>query len=268
MSITIGNNAGRVIARDDSQKIYVGHNLGSITSADDLERERAVIERKIGECRELSPYEANFEEIKSWIRIYECKHRSQGSQGSHGGHDLLTTDTEIAKDSVGPLELVDVEDQRLIDAGKELRYFALSYPWGQAEQAKLKVGTLSQFKTKAGLERIKLPKTIRDAMVPTPRLGERYLWADVLCIIQDEATDKEAQLARMGAIYSNAVRTIVAGEGKDADAGLCRVNNSAANNPFASDNAVLSKQHPDDFKGSDWQSLLDSVWASRAWNYQ
>jgi hypothetical protein len=256
-----------VIVGDDSQKICVGHNLGSITSADDHEREKAVIERKIGECRELSPYQANFEEIKSWIRICECEHRSQGSQGSqgsHGGHDLLTTDTEIAKDTVGPLRLIDVEDQCVIGAGKELRYFALSYPWGQAEQVKLKVGTLSQFKTKAGLERIKLPKTIRDAMVLTSRLGERYLWADVLCIIQDEATNKEAQLARMGAIYSNAVLTIVAGKGKDADAGLCRVNNNAGNNPFASDNAVLSKQHPDNFKGSDWQSLLDSVWASRA----
>jgi len=51
-------------------------------------------------------------------------------------------------------------------------------------------------------------------------MGERYLWVDALCIIQDDSMDKEWQIARMGSIYSSAVFTIVAACGVDADAGL------------------------------------------------
>jgi hypothetical protein len=137
----------------------------------------------------------------------------------------------LSRGAKSPLRLIDVKDQCVIEAHTPLRYFALSYTWWQyVEQVKLKFGTLSQFMTKEGLAQEKLPKTIKDAMTLTSRLGERYLWVDVLCIIQDDTednSDKRIQMERMCTIYTNAILTIIAGEGKDADAGLSRVNDYA-----------------------------------------
>lgn len=64
-----------------------------------------------------------------------------------------------------------------------------------------------------------IPKTIRDAMFFVQRLGERYLWADMLCIVQDDE-QKLAEIANMGAIYAQASITIVASDGDNADDGL------------------------------------------------
>jgi Heterokaryon incompatibility protein (HET) len=41
------------------------------------------------------------------------------------------------------------------------------------------------------------------------RLGERYLWVDRLCIIQDDERDKLEQMSHMDRVYSLAILTIV-----------------------------------------------------------
>jgi hypothetical protein len=55
-----------------------------------------------------------------------------------------------------------------------------------------------------------LPKTIRDAINITQRLGMNYLWVDRLCIIQDDEADWKNEAAKIGSVYENAVFTIVA----------------------------------------------------------
>ncbi|KAF2116029.1 heterokaryon incompatibility protein-domain-containing protein [Lophiotrema nucula] len=56
-----------------------------------------------------------------------------------------------------------------------------------------------------------IPATIRDAIDVTRRAGQRYLWVDSLCIIQEERhPDNEANIARMSRIYGEALFTIVA----------------------------------------------------------
>lgn len=69
-------------------------------------------------------------------------------------------------------------------------------------------------------DRLDIPRPANDAMILCKEMGERYLWVDALCIIQDDSMDKEWQIARIGSIYSSAVFTIVAACGVDADAGL------------------------------------------------
>jgi len=49
-------------------------------------------------------------------------------------------------------------------------------------------------------------------------LGEKYLWVDSLCIIQDQ--DMGHELANIGAIYDRATLTIVEATAWDADDGL------------------------------------------------
>ena len=55
-----------------------------------------------------------------------------------------------------------------------------------------------------------LPRTIRDIVSVCRQLGQQYLWVDALCIIQDNAADKMAQIPRMADIYSGALLVISA----------------------------------------------------------
>ncbi|KXH43390.1 heterokaryon incompatibility protein [Colletotrichum salicis] len=63
------------------------------------------------------------------------------------------------------------------------RYATLSHCWGSAQFLQLKKATCEDFQR--GIELFKLPKTFREAIQVTRRLGVRYLWIDSLCIFQD-----------------------------------------------------------------------------------
>jgi hypothetical protein len=64
------------------------------------------------------------------------------------------------------------------------------------------------------------PRSIQETITFVSELGERYLWIDSLCIVQDDETVKHGQVMNMEAIYGNASFTIIAAGGEDADAGL------------------------------------------------
>jgi hypothetical protein len=65
-----------------------------------------------------------------------------------------------------------------------------------------------------------VPQTVKDAMELTQGLGERYLWVDALCIIQDDEDDRNRAIGAMDAIYSSAFVTIIAASGTDSNSGL------------------------------------------------
>lgn len=67
---------------------------------------------------------------------------------------------------------------------------------------------------------VQLPETIRDALRLLQRLGERYLWVDRLCIVQDDEENKLLHVLNMDTIFMNAYCTIVAADGTDATSGL------------------------------------------------
>jgi hypothetical protein len=70
-------------------------------------------------------------------------------------------------------------------------------------------------------ETVYIPTTIRDAIEVVRRVGQRYLWVDSLCIIQEENhPDNEANISRMGRIYGEALFTVVAADSLHADSGL------------------------------------------------
>ena len=70
--------------------------------------------------------------------------------------------------------------------------------------------------------RSELPTTINDAIDLVTNLGERYLWVDNLCLIQDDEVDIAAGVKMMNSIYQGSYLNIVAGSGRDANAGLPR----------------------------------------------
>ncbi|KAK4183448.1 HET-domain-containing protein [Podospora australis] len=85
-------------------------------------------------------------------------------------------------------------------------YLALSYVWG-AKQPMTTTDNIKEYTTN-GIPVDILPQTIRDAISVTHSLGQRYLWIDALCIIQDSDDDRNEQVGKMRYIYLNSFLTL------------------------------------------------------------
>lgn len=111
-----------------------------------------------------------------------------------------------------------------------------------------------------------IPLTIQDAIKVVKRIGQRYLWVDSLCIIQDEEdVDNKDNIDRMDRIYGEALLTIVAADSWSADAGIKGI--SSTRN--------ISKQIcASGIAGTAQVFLPISIsqnfqpWESRAWTFQ
>lgn len=103
-------------------------------------------------------------------------------------------------------------------------YVSLSYVWGQAAVVKVVKSNLDQLLRPGALEGseklVSLPKTVRHAMHLTRVLGERYLWVDSLCMVQDDEESQNEHLNRMASIYAYANAVIVPIDGKNAESGI------------------------------------------------
>ncbi|KAF4946285.1 hypothetical protein FGADI_11311 [Fusarium gaditjirri] len=123
--------------------------------------------------------------------------------------------------------VIDVKEHRIVYLLPTMRYVALSYVWGSSEKAgqsrferRLTRENLSQLQQPNSLGEISMPQTIKDAMYVTEQVGERFLWVDAFCIVQDDPADLGHQTARMDLIYSRALFTILAACGQDSTSGL------------------------------------------------
>jgi len=124
---------------------------------------------------------------------------------------------------VANLRVIDLEKHRLYPCSPEgVRYAALSYVWGDYTYAKLDNRTFKKYFVEGALspEKVNLPKAITDAMEVARGIGLQYLWVDALCIKQDDEGEKETQIGQMDRIYANAVVTIVAADGTNANSPL------------------------------------------------
>jgi hypothetical protein len=108
-----------------------------------------------------------------------------------------------------------------VEADVSTKYIALSYVWGGVSTVRLTQANVGIYMEPGAIQRVALPHTIRDAISWTVALGERYLWVDCLCIIQDLDSDRlNHVLGAMGHIYASAELTIVAANGSHANFGL------------------------------------------------
>ncbi|KAI9170654.1 hypothetical protein HJFPF1_00124 [Paramyrothecium foliicola] len=126
---------------------------------------------------QTSEGQADLEASRSWLSNCEKNH----------------TDSCITSYTVDiPLILVDVEKQRLVRGSSSDRYIALSYIWGAVPMLVARKDTFTSLTIEDSLHNIRhqLPKTISDAIYAAKMLGEKYLWVDSLCIIQDDEVNK------------------------------------------------------------------------------
>lgn len=107
---------------------------------------------------------------------------------------------------------------------------------------------------KYGLEILHFPKTIREAILATNRLGIRFLWIDALCILQDSDEDKLMQIRMMAKIYRNSFLTLIAACGNNVNEGFLY-----QDRPQKVPDARIPYRCPDGRIGSVWiAAVLDA----------
>ena len=167
------------------------------------------------------------------------------------------------------LRMIDVDQGCLVKMQEQCPYVTLSYVWGRDLQFKCTNSLLLSLEMKFGLLQHweQIPRTVQDAVNLVRLLGLRYLWVDSLCIVQDSQPDMQDQFPKMGQIYGNALLTIVAADGDDANTGLFNNSNTASRVGrqcvrYSKDLGLLIC--PPNLN----TVLKETRWASRGWTFQ
>ena len=177
--------------------------------------------------------------------------------------------------SLQVLRLVDVRDLSLTTfAVSEFRnggvpkYCALSYTWG-AKKQKLCLTRANAEELRMSEALQKSSQTILDAMRLVKQLRYRYLWVDVLCVVQDDEIDKALCISNMHAIFkASALNLLIMTDG-GADAGIPGISYPRATQLSAimsrGFNLLSTATQP--IIGRDWLHS-ESSYRSRAWTLQ
>jgi hypothetical protein len=218
--------------------------------------------------KKLDPIEC----IKEWLDSCQDQHSNTCSSKPALSH------TSGARKVDCPQWVIDVDRQCIVPGYAAPEYLALSYTWQRdAEVGKSDESLQLQCKNVDILQRPdafrehqeKLPKVILDAMGLTATLGMRYIWVDRLCIVQD-SKQKNAEIARMDQVYSNAFATIVA-------AASCGIYQDASETMYdfkyreygmINWSKVGKADLPSVRTTAHYEHLYKSRWAKRAWTYQ
>lgn len=164
------------------------------------------------------------------------------------------------------LYFIDVQEYCLSRLSTGGRYVALSYVWGKYQSLQAFRNTIDELQKPGALldAKPKLSAVVIDAMSLTADIGERYLWVDNLCIVQDDQTTKQTSINMMNLVYGNAILTVIAASGAGADAGLPGLRSQPRLQPQESaviaPNLKLISPH-------SLKSLETSNWATRAWTF-
>jgi hypothetical protein len=166
------------------------------------------------------------------------------------------------------IRVIDIERLCIVDLPRDAEYVALSYVWGSAHQQRLLLENWEAFTKPFGLREIagKLAKAIRDTMSLVEQLGQRFLWVDAICIIQDDPVDLGVQIQHMNMVYGCAALTVVAASGSDSNAGLPGLNPNSRKS-LAIEHEIQGVRLVTSLP--DFASSLEkSVWDSRGWTMQ
>jgi hypothetical protein len=197
----------------------------------------------------------DFDQIGAWLLACETIHERCSYLA------LLETKEPIN------LTLIDVVTRNLVSATSAERCIALSYVWGKGKKFTAESGNIDELRKPNFLreENDIIPLTLRDAMNLVQKIGERYLWVDSLCIIQDDPRSRD-QIYSMDHIYANGLFTIVALSAPDANAGLAGVRHGTRQ-LFS----LVERVHGQDLVTvfpDVWDTFNSSTYITRGWTFQ
>ncbi|KAI0531984.1 heterokaryon incompatibility protein-domain-containing protein [Xylaria digitata] len=191
--------------------------------------------------------------VREWIACCKAEHHKCYETGF------------IAPAALENIRLIDVQKRQVVECDMGSKYIALSYVWGAGTKGLLTRSTVKKYAREGSLAQEDVPHTIRDAILLVADLGERYLWVDSLCIIQDDLPDKIRYLPMIGEIYDAAVVVIVAAV-KNAHSGLPGRGGYERRQPRTTETIqgidfTFGQPHLEDY-------LQTTVWNTRGWTYQ
>ncbi|KAL8757033.1 MAG: hypothetical protein Q9199_002510 [Rusavskia elegans] len=217
----------------------------------------------------LDPSWIDFEVIRGWISACDRLH----------GYQCKTFPLFEREDRIQPRFLIDTLQDCIVEGeGVGLEYVALSYTWGQTRNLRNESKICQELRKPGALaqERFhkRLPSTIRDAIAVIQCLGQRYLWVDSLCIVQDDEQQMRVELNQMHRVYAGAVFTIIAADGADANHGLRGFKNLTAPCllqqqpiPLAAGESIVQDVKSRKL-GDPEDSQPEKVYYDRAWTFQ
>ncbi|KAK3996585.1 heterokaryon incompatibility protein-domain-containing protein [Cladorrhinum sp. PSN332] len=204
----------------------------------------------------------DFQRVRGWLLDCEENH--------------LTCPRSAAADSSDAWEFpglrlmrfIDVERRCIVEKTTTCRYIALSYVWGSASGIKLSKLNRHRLMEPGSLNEAwrLIPRTVKDAIELVRQLGERYLWVDSLCLIQNDPEDVKAGTSVMDLVYGSSALTVVAACGLDSFHGLPGMHSGSRSVPFYFSQVLPGLQLT---IYTDLRFLLEStVYASRGWTFQ
>ena len=198
------DDVGFVKSNNNESKAYLSQSvtkLGAYWNLLLIKKDN--VPNHIGTGRILDPGWADIEIAKRWKA--ECLL----SHGAKCHNPLKVWSTQ-------PAWLIDVEKECIVPGTECGDFVALSYRRGDGVGFTMTDDLVDQLRQPGGLKTpeisARLPPVVHRAMQLTSHLGERYLWADAVCIIRGNYTSTDQQLSLMGIIYANAVLTIIAAD--------------------------------------------------------
>jgi hypothetical protein len=203
------------------------------------------------QARFVQPESADIHQLRSWLDLCETHHEQ-----------CSTNDSQL--DTSMKLRVIDVSLMRIVEISSTQRYCTLSYCWGRTLPFCLRKHNYGSLK-QVGIREDDLPKTISHALQLISALGERYIWIDSLCIIQDDHEDWQKIAPLMDKIYGSSTLTICAASGQSCDSGL----------PGSKQSSRLLSQSVQNCAGLNllaFKTLEDRIelspWNLRAWAFQ
>jgi hypothetical protein len=150
-------------------------------------------------------------------------------------------------------KVINCSNGRICEVSGAEPYAALSYVWGAStDDGSTDDKRLQVFKG----NHVDFPRTIKDAMSVTARLGLEYLWVDRYCIDQSNDEQRHSLISNMHRIYSGAHVTIIAASGMDPHHGLPGVSGTPRS-AYRLDYLV-------GLKDASWE-LEECTWSTRGW---
>ncbi|KAK3381743.1 heterokaryon incompatibility protein-domain-containing protein [Podospora didyma] len=175
------------------------------------------------------------------------------------------------------IRLIDVERNCLVEVyDQTVTWVALSYVWGTKRFRTLQKDSLSHFQQPGALRAEWVPDTISDAIEVTRSIGQKFLWTDSLCIIQDSPEDVMGFIPCMGAIYGLSSVTIINAAGDNAFSGLPGVRpdtRSEVQEVLQVEGARRMMKSLDELSagetvGFTYGWITASKWFTRGWTFQ
>ena len=117
------------------------------------------------------------------------------------------------------VQLVSLRTEHFNAQNLQPEYITLSHCWGPPEKRPITTtkANLEDRMTRITIE--ELSNTFRDAVRIAREQGERYLWIDSLCIIQDDGDDWTKEAALMADVYGQSFCTLAALDSEDSTEG-------------------------------------------------